>query len=85
MLLAYAAAAEYKQTHPIARAILQAAARHGLRLPDIDTADYEVGYGVKVQLAEKTIHVGSARFMDIENIAIPAEMEQIQQHCHENG
>lgn len=84
-LLAYAAAAEYKQTHPIARAILQAAARHGLRLPDIDTADYEVGYGVKVQLAEKTIHVGSARFMDIENIAIPAEMEKIQQHCHENG
>ncbi|MGB0383940.1 MAG: HAD-IC family P-type ATPase [Ardenticatenaceae bacterium] len=84
-LLTYAAAAEYRQTHPIARAILQAADEHGLNVPEIDSAQYEVGYGIKVRLANKTIHVGSTRFMVMEGIAIPAEMQIIQQNAHENG
>jgi Cu2+-exporting ATPase len=84
-LLTYAAAAEYRQTHPIARAILQAADERGLNLPDIDTAQYEVGYGIKVRLANKIIHVGSMRFMAISAIAIPPEIEIIQQRAHESG
>jgi len=84
-LLTYAAAAEYRQTHPIARAILQAADERGLRLPDIDTAQYEVGYGIKVRLAKKTIFVGSPRFMAMSGIAVPAEMDIIQKHCHDSG
>ncbi|MCB0063723.1 MAG: HAD-IC family P-type ATPase, partial [Caldilineaceae bacterium] len=51
-VLRAAAAAEARQTHPIARAIVEAAAAHDLQLPAIDQAHYEVGYGIKVRLVE---------------------------------
>jgi cation transport ATPase len=38
-VLPYVAAAEYKQTHPIAKAILQSASAHQLTLPKIDEAN----------------------------------------------
>ncbi|TGO02610.1 hypothetical protein PN36_22010, partial [Candidatus Thiomargarita nelsonii] len=41
-MLIYAAAAEYRQKHPIARAILAAAEQRGLNLPTIDDAAYQV-------------------------------------------
>ena len=70
-LLAYAAAAEQRQTHPIARAILHEAKRRGLSELDIGDASYDMGYGIKVQVAGRTIRVGSARYMALEAIAIP--------------
>jgi len=84
-LLTYAAAAEYRQTHPIAKAILQNANDRGLSIPDIDSAQYEVGYGIKVHLENKAIRVGSTRFMEMEGIAIPTEIQMIQQNAYENG
>ncbi len=54
-VLTFAAAAEARQTHPIARAILKAAAELGLQLPAIDQAHYEVGYGLKVRLVTAAI------------------------------
>jgi len=42
-ILWYAAAAEYKQSHPIARAILQKAREKNLTLPSIDEVTYKVG------------------------------------------
>jgi len=84
-LLRFAAAAEYKQTHPIARAILQAAEDRGLTLPSIDNAKYDIGYGIKIELEQQTIHVGSGRFMAMENIALPIEAEEFQSYCYENG
>jgi len=71
-LLTYAAAAENKQTHPIALAILQEAKNRKLILPQIDTAKYEVGYGLKVEIADKLLHIGSSRFLAMESIPIPA-------------
>ena len=47
-VLGYAAAAEYKQSHPIALAIKQEAQKRSLLLPRIDGANYEIGYGLKV-------------------------------------
>jgi len=93
-LLTYATAAEYKQTHPIARAIRQEA--HVLKLvlpPTVDTT-VEVGYGLKVRVksgpgdsadASKLVRVGSQRFMEMEGIAIPTQIKQIQQSAHEEG
>jgi Cu2+-exporting ATPase len=77
-LLTYAAAAEYHQTHPIARAILAEARKSGLSLPAIDQAQYEVGYGIKVQMAGRTVHVGSDRYMRLEGIPIPNEIAALQ-------
>lgn len=51
-LLAYAAAAEQHQSHPIAQAILDAAQARKLPLPAIHDAHYELGYGLRVWLAQ---------------------------------
>ena len=63
-ILAYAAAAEQKFTHPIARAILEKF-REGKRpLPKIDDSEVQIGYGITVGIAGETVRVGSRRFMD---------------------
>ena len=90
-LLEYAAAAEYKQTHPIAKAIRAEAKVRGLILPAIDEAKYEVGYGIKVQLSNhssstnQVIRVGSARFIEMEGIEISADIKKIHQTSYEQG
>jgi heavy metal translocating P-type ATPase len=71
-LLTYVAAAEYKQTHPIALAILQEAKNRALILPPIEAAKYEVGYGLKVEINHKLLHIGSSRFLAMEEISIPS-------------
>ena len=50
-VLRLAAAAELRQTHPIAHAILNAAHERHLALPSIQQAQYEAGFGLKVWLA----------------------------------
>lgn len=49
-VLTLAAAAEHRQSHPLAQAILTAAAEQQLALPAVEEAQYEVGYGIQVQL-----------------------------------
>ncbi|MCW5212681.1 heavy metal translocating P-type ATPase [Desulfobulbus sp. TB] len=85
MLISYAAAAEYRQRHPIAKAILAAAEVRGLILPDIDNAHYEVGYGIKVGLSDRLVRVGSERFMKMENIPVPTNIQNIQTECGLQG
>ena len=70
-ILTYAATAEHRQTHPIAKAIVQEAERRGLRIPELDEAKYEVGYGIRVTVSSRRILVGSARFMEMEGIEVP--------------
>ena len=100
-LLTIAAAAEYKQTHPIAKAILAAADGRGLTLPAIGEAKYEIGYGLKVSipthangaassteellLTHQLIRVGSARFMEMEGLLIPPDIKQLAEVCKEQG
>lgn len=81
-ILRLAAAAEGRQTHPVARAIVTAAAAQGVELPPIEDAHYEVGYGIRVRLAASegeagAIRVGSSRFMALEGIAVPPEVEDL--------
>lgn len=62
-VLAYAAAAEHRQTHPIAQAILAAAAEQAITVPAVEDAYYEVGYGIKVKLPQshaQTVNVQTA-------------------------
>jgi heavy metal translocating P-type ATPase len=84
-LLTYAAAAEYKQTHPIALAILAEAKQRQLNVAPVTQAKYEVGYGIKVNINAKLIRVGSVRFMEMEGISIPPEMNLLQEETHEQG
>ncbi|MEM7533320.1 MAG: heavy metal translocating P-type ATPase [Chloroflexota bacterium] len=91
-ILTIAAAAEQRQGHPIAKAILAAANEQGLGLPPVDDAHYELGYGLRVWLSEDDEHgtkllarVGSLRFMEMESVSIPTEIMDIQTACHELG
>lgn len=84
-ILRYAAAAEAKQSHPIARAIVQAAREHGLDLPRLEDAHYKVGYGLKTQIAGCTTRIGSVRFMRLEGIAVPSEITMQQAASHAQG
>ncbi len=77
-LLRDAAGAESRQTHPFARAILQAAQDAELALPSIDEASYEVGYGLAVHIDGRLIQVGSRRLMEREALGIPADLAAIE-------
>ena len=70
-ILQYAAAAEGKQTHPIARAIVQAAQAKNLNIPNITQADYQVGFGVSVIINQQLVQLGSIRFMETLAIELP--------------
>lgn len=84
-VLTYAAAAEYRQPHPIAKAIVERAAQDNLVIPQLDEACYEVGYGIKVLIDNCWVRVGSARFMSREGIVLPIEVSEIQSQAAEMG
>ncbi len=84
-ILRWAAAAENKFSHPIAKAILDKAATLGLNLPKIDESKYHVGYGITVGVDGHTIHIGSARFMTHESIALPEEVQRALDAAHDEG
>lgn len=84
-LLSYAAAAEYRQTHPIAKAILAAAKERGLEIPEIEEAAYQVGYGIEVKVGEVLVQAGSVRFMQQKRIHLPEEIQQLKNQCDANG
>ncbi len=84
-LLLYAAAAEEKQTHPIAKAILEEAHKRQLRCPPIDAAEYQVGYGITVKIDDRLVQVGSNRYMEVSGLSIPPTLEHIQEICHVQG
>lgn len=84
-ILCYAASAEYKQEHPSAKAILQAAQVRKLSLFSIDEATYQVSYGVKVHIGEHLVQVGSERFMLHEGIEVSPSIETIKFYCARRG
>lgn len=84
-LLQLAASAEYKQTHPIARAILQAAADQLIDLLPIDHASYTVGFGLTVRSGALQIQIGSARFMQTLNLPLPETIAEAERRCKQAG
>jgi Cu2+-exporting ATPase len=84
-VLRFAAAAETKQSHPIAKAILQQAADWQLELPAVEEAAYKLGYGLTVGVEGHIVRVGSVRFLEQEGINIPESIRQVQTSCHDLG
>lgn len=84
-VLYYAAVAEYKLNHPIAKAIVQEAVAQGMPLPSIDTSHYHVGFGICVEFEGKQIHVGSIRFIEMEEIEIPQSIHDAMSIAHHEG
>jgi heavy metal translocating P-type ATPase len=84
-ILRLAAATEQRQTHPIALAILAAAAERGLAVPTLEDAHYELGFGLKAQIQGQRISVGSERFLALQNYAIPPSLREAQDVAHAQG
>ncbi|MCI5149802.1 MAG: HAD family hydrolase, partial [Candidatus Electrothrix sp. MAN1_4] len=85
-LLQAASTAEYRQTHPVARAILAEAEARKLKPDEAGIAKYEMGYGIRVKLSSgDLISVGSALFMQKENIYVPEQIHIAIQSAHEEG
>lgn len=70
-LLLLAAAAEQRQSHPVAQAILSAAAARGLSLPSISERRCELGFGIEAQVGSELVQVGSERFMTTSGVTLP--------------
>ena len=84
-VLRMAAAAEYKQSHPIALAILAEAGRRDLNIPSVTHTDYHLGQGLLVMVAGHEVRVGSASFIQQCELALPVTLQEIQQCCHAQG
>jgi len=84
-ILRWAAAAENKFSHPIAKAITDKFRTLGLSLPAIDDSKYHVGYGITVGVDGHTVRVGSARYMKHEGILLPPELQHEMDAAHEDG
>lgn len=85
-ILAYAAAAETKQTHPVARAIVHAANHvYQVDIPHITDSEYKASLGVIVHINQRIVHVGNHRLMELEQIEIPQKMQTRQIFSHEQG
>lgn len=67
-ILAIAAAAEQRLTHPVAEAIVRYAESQKVAIPSRSKWDYKLGLGVKAQIDGDTIYVGSERFLRQEGV-----------------
>lgn len=84
-LLSYAAAAEYRQTHPIARAILTAAEQREMDLPNIKETAYKIGYGIEVKIDTKLVQVGSAKYMEQQDIHFSDQIQSLKNESDARG
>ena len=84
-VLAFAAAAEQRQSHPIALAILAAAAERQLTLPPLDEAHVALGFGLKALIQGQQVRVGSERFFAMEHLVPPPKLLAAQAAAHAEG
>jgi P-type E1-E2 ATPase len=76
-VLALAAGAEARLTHPVARAVVRAAEARGVLVPEREDSHYAVGLGVEASIAGMMVHVGSARFMEMQGIDMGPGRERL--------
>jgi Cu2+-exporting ATPase len=84
-VLAWAAAAEHRQTHPIALAILEEAKRRGQPIAAVDETDYALGQGLTARIGDRSLRVGSQRFMATHGIAVPEAISAQERDSHRRG
>jgi Cu2+-exporting ATPase len=73
-VLVLAAAAEQRLNHPVAQAVVRAAASKGLSIPERLTSDYSIGLGVEAAVDGITVHVGSRRFMSQKDVSLSSSV-----------
>jgi Cu2+-exporting ATPase len=77
-ILRFAAAAEYRQSHPLAQAIINAAHQQGLILPEVEESACKLGYGIEAKIEKYKVCIGSVRFMELSNVPLSKVLKQHQ-------
>ena len=77
-LLKIAASAEVASEHPAARAVVNAAKERGLRLETATDFRAVPGGGVEARAGERSVLVGSARFLKEKGIEVPVTAEEVR-------
>jgi len=76
-LLTTAAAAEAGSEHPIARSVVEEAFKRGLVVPEVEEFEAIPGHGVKAQVSNARLSVGSPAFLAALGIGMAAHSERI--------
>ena len=84
-LLRLAAAIEQYQSHPIAQAIVDATRHDPRPLPPTEGRRVEIGYGVRGRAGGHEVLIGSARLFELEAVAVPAEVGELQAEAVQRG
>ena len=84
-LLQLVAAAEQRFAHPIARAIVMEFEKTGLPMLPIDDSKYQVGYGIDAAIDGHKVMVGSIRYLKVEGIEVPEEVQEVVELAHREG
>ena len=75
-VLAMAAAAELRLSHPMANAIVRAAEARQLSIPERTASDYSLGLGVEAIVNDSVVLVGSPRFMMLRGLSLSSEVKE---------
>lgn len=84
-LLTWAAAAEFRQTHPVALGIRAEAGRRQLDVPEPEEADYSPSNGIQARIKAGLIVVGSARYMDMMGVEVSDRARETADQAHAKG
>ena len=80
-LLHLAASAEQRSEHPIAEAVVQAAASRSITVSPVHSFSSVTGYGLQAVTEGRTIVMGNRAIMDLHAIQIP-DLEQLPAYRH---
>jgi Cd2+/Zn2+-exporting ATPase len=84
-LLSLAAAAERGSSHPLALAVVRAAAARGLFLPDTGHVEAVNGRGVRSWLGERPVLIGNLKLFEGEGISVPEDLRSTVQRLELEG
>lgn len=84
-VLTLAAALEKPSEHPLAEAVVVAAAERKLTLPDVQDFQAVFGKGIEGKIEGKQYFAGNRKFMEEKNIAFTTEQEQMVINLAEEG
>jgi Cd2+/Zn2+-exporting ATPase len=84
-ILYWAAIAEKRSEHPLARAIQEKAEAMGLHIPHPESFENLMGKGVKAQWDSKTIILGSSEMLKGEGIEIPESVKGVVESKQSEG
>lgn len=83
--LAYAASAESKSTHPLARALVDYASELGLALRPPDSYDSFPGMGIYASVGGRSVGVGNEKLMEALGAEAPRDMRHLAEELRAQG